>query len=319
MKKFFVGVLTLLMMFLMTGCGGNSEVAVRDDTAAKANNQTPAQEGKYKIYLITIDAESLYWKSLDEGCKKAVEEIRDIDYSWIAPLDSENQSDSIDKAVADGANAILIAAASVTGVNESLQKATDAGVKIIYVDCAANYDNYVAALMTDNEQAGKIAAQTLQKVLADAGITSGTIGVVSDRAETQSTILRMKGFRPQFDGTNFELSDTVYMNEDFNNIKKFAAAHPEYVAFFGANEQTTKALGEQIKDSRTKQIIVGFDTSDEILSMVNDGTIYATMQQNPVTMGYEGMKIAVDSLEGKFTEKNFKKDTGVNVLTKENL
>ena len=215
MKKFFVGVLTLLMMFLMTGCGGNSEVAVRDDTAAKANNETPAQEGKYKIYLITIDAESLYWKSLDEGCKKAVEEIRDIDYSWIAPLDSENQSDSIDKAVADGANAILIAAASVTGVNESLQKATDAGVKIIYVDCAANYDNYVAALMTDNEQAGKIAAQTLQKVLADAGITSGTIGVVSDRAETQSTILRMKGFRPQFDTTNFKLSDTVYIFAQF--------------------------------------------------------------------------------------------------------
>lgn len=59
------------------------------------------------------------------------------------------QSACIDQAVSDGANAILIAANSADGVNESLKKAAEAGCKIVYVDSAASYD-CVTALATDN-------------------------------------------------------------------------------------------------------------------------------------------------------------------------
>lgn len=64
------------------------------------------------------------------------------------------QSACIDQVVSDGANAILIAANSADGVNESLKKAAEAGCKIVYVDSAASYD-CVTALATDNEKAGQ--------------------------------------------------------------------------------------------------------------------------------------------------------------------
>lgn len=54
-----------------------------------------------------------------------------------------------------------------------------------------------------------------------------------------------------------------------------------------------------------------------MLSLVSEGIVYATMQQNPKTMGHDGLAIAVSALEGTYTEINTKTDTGVTVITKD--
>ena len=43
---------------------------------------------------------------------------------------------------------------------------------------------------------------------------------------------------------------------------------------------------------------VGFDSSDNVLELINEGCLYATMVQNPDVMGYEGVKAAVAALQG---------------------
>ena len=77
------------------------------------------------------------------------------------------------------------------------------------------------------------------------------------------------------------------------------------------------AIGEAVKEAGTESTIVGFDTSDAMLSLVSEGIVYATMQQNPKTMGHDGLAIAVGALEGTYTEINTKTDTGVTVITKD--
>ncbi len=118
------------------------------------------------VYLITMDLTDSYWKSIDDGCQQAVGELGNVTYKWIGPdaHDDAQQSACIDDAVADGADAILIAANSADGVNGSLKKAEEAGCKIIYVDSAASYD-CVTALATDNNVAGRTAAETMKKEL----------------------------------------------------------------------------------------------------------------------------------------------------------
>ena len=79
---------------------------------------------------------------------------------------------------------------------------------------------------------------------------------------------------------------------------------------------TTLALGKAMREVNSNQIIIGFDTSDAVLSLVHDGIVYAVMQQNPKLMGYKGIKIAIEALNGNYTDKNTKIDTGVNVIEK---
>ena len=80
------------------------------------------------------------------------------------------------------------------------------------------------------------------------------------------------------------------------------------MGFFGTNEGTTVAIGNAIKEAAAESVVVGFDTSDAVLSLVADGTIYATMQQNPQVMGHDGMSIAIQALEGTYTDTNTNTD-----------
>ena len=300
-------------------CSSTPDIVVIDDSAGKSND-APAEENSHKIYLITMDLADDFWKSIDSGCRKAVAEFGDIDYKWIAPDINEDlpQRLCIEQAVADGAEVILLAASSPTGVNESLEKAAQAGVKIIFVDNAAEFD-CVAFLATNNELAGSVAGETMKKALTEAGITSGTIGLTVNKANVTSTNLRVEGFRKIFEDSDFQMTETFFMEDDPQRVKNFVSEHPDYVAFFGSNERTALALGEQIQVSNSNQIVVGFDTSDAILKLLNDGALYATLQQKPQMMGYNGIKIALEALRGTYTEKNVLIDTGIAVLYKDSI
>ena len=303
----------------LSGCSSTPDIVVIDDSPVKSND-APAEGNSHKIYLITMDLADDFWKSIDSGCRKAVAEFGDTDYKWIAPDVNEDlpQRICIEQAVEDGAEAIILAASSPTGVNESLEKAAQAGVKIIFVDNAAEFD-CVAFLATDNELAGRVAGETMKKALTEAGIKSGKIGLAVNKSNVTSTGLRVEGFRKIFEDGDFELDETFFMEDDPQRLKNFVAEHPDYVAFFGSNERTALAIGEQIRDSNSKQIVVGFDTSDAILNLLNDGALYATLQQKPKLMGYKGIKIALDALHGTYTEKNVSIDTGISVLYKDSI
>lgn len=111
----------------------------------------------------------------------------------------------------------------------------------------------------------------------------------------------------------------MYMQDDVTNVKNAVTLGLQngYVGFFGTNEGTSVALGEAVKEAGSESTIVGFDTSDAMLSLVAEGVVYATMQQNPKVMGHDGLTIAIEALNGTYTETNTKTDTGVTVITKD--
>ena len=74
-------------------------------------------------------------------------------------------------------------------------------------------------------------------------------------------------------------------------------------------------MGNAIKESGADVVGVGFDSSDNVLELINEGFILATMVQNPDVMGYEGVKAAVAALEGGAADGAVT-DTGVTVVTK---
>ena len=258
-KNFTAFFLLMFATVFMAGCGDDAKtpVVVKDDKN-QSEQQKPAGDAKYKIYLITMDSVDDFWKSIDAGCKQAVAEIGSIDYTWVGPdqnLDGP-QMECIDKAVADGANAILLASSSPRGVIPSLEKAAAKGVKIVYVDNPSEFDS-LAFLATDNEAAGKIAGETLKKHLEESGITEGTIGLTANKDNVTSTNLRNQGFRAAFEGSNFTLADVFYMEDNDQSLKNYVAEHPEYVAFFGSNERTARNIGEQMREmNNTKQIVM---------------------------------------------------------------
>jgi ribose transport system substrate-binding protein len=62
---------------------------------------------------------------------------------------------------------------------------------------------------------------------------------------------------------------------------------------------------------------VGFDSSEMLVKALKDGQINALILQNPMNMGYLGVKTMVQHLRGQPIEKRI--DTGSAVATAENM
>lgn len=289
--------------------------------ASGDREQAAAKTDAYTVYLITMDQMDQHWVNVDAGCKKAVTELGNISYRWMAPdvKDDAKQIEMINNAVAGGADAILLAANGPTAVTSALKEASDAGVKIIYVDSAADYPA-LQTLATDNKAAGASAGNEMLAALTAAGVNEGMIGIVNVNAATASTVAREAGFREAFAGTKFTILETQYSDGDAARSKDIAANYITLgcVGIFGANEGCTVGTGNAIQEAGKKIVGVGFDKSDMILGLIRNGHLLATMAQNPDVMGYEGMKSAVKVLRGEAVSPAVY-DTGVSVLTKDKL
>lgn len=301
MKKVLAVLLSLVMVIgLFAGCG-NEKSANKD----------------INIALITMDSIDQHWVTLNEGAQKAAKELG-VTVTYMAPntKDDAQQIEQVNNAVAAGCQAIIVAANGPDAITSALQEAVAAGVKIVYVDSPANMDAE-ATFSTDNEAAGKTAGETMLEELKGKGVTSGKIGIINTNAASDSTLKRESGFRAAFEGTDFEILETQYGEGDAAKSQSIAENYitQGVVGIFGANEGSTTGAGNAIKAASSDTICVGFDKSDAILGLIEDGFILATMAQNPDVMGYEGVKAAVQVLNGEDLGGKIV-DTGVSVLTK---
>ena len=271
-----------------------------------------------KIALITMDSIDQHWVTLNEGAQKAAVELG-VTVTFMAPntKDDAQQIEQVNNAVAGGYQAIIVAANGPDAISSALKEAAAQGVKLIYVDSPANVEAE-ATFSTDNTAAGKTAGETMLAELEKRGVTEGKIGIINVNAATASCVMREEGFRSAFEGTAFELLETQYGEGDAAKSQTIAENYviQGVVGIFGCNEGSTTGAGNAIKASGSDAIVgVGFDKSDAILGLIQDGYLLATMAQNPDVMGYEGVKAAVAALNGE-SLGGAVTDTGVSVLTK---
>ena len=293
--------------------GGSTSAA---PAAAAGEAVTASQE--WKIALITMDSIDQHWVTLNEGAQETAKELG-VSVTFMSPntKDDAQQIECVNNAVAGGYQAIIVAANGPDAISSALKEASSSGVKIVYVDSPANVDAE-ATFSTDNEAAGKTAGEEMIKALEAAGVTSGKIGIVNVNAATDSTVKRENGFRSAFEGKGFELMETQYGEGDAAKSQTIAENYitQGVVGIFGCNEGSTTGTGNAIKASGNSKIVgVGFDKSDAIMNLINDGYLLCTMAQNPDVMGKEGVKAAVKALEGD-SLGGAVQDTGVSVLTK---
>ncbi len=293
--------------------GGSTAAA---PAAAAGEAVTASQE--WKIALITMDSIDQHWVTLNEGAQETAKELG-VSVTFMSPntKDDAQQIECVNNAVAGGYQAIIVAANGPDAISSALKEASSSGVKIVYVDSPANVDAE-ATFSTDNEAAGKTAGEEMIKALEAAGVTSGKIGIVNVNAATDSTVKRENGFRSAFEGKGFELMETQYGEGDAAKSQTIAENYitQGVVGIFGCNEGSTTGTGNAIKASGNSKIVgVGFDKSDAIMNLINDGYLLCTMAQNPDVMGKEGVKAAVKALEGD-SLGGAVQDTGVSVLTK---
>lgn len=281
-----------------------------------------------KVALITMDQMDVHWVRLKNAAEERVKAYNDagakIDLNWLAPETKDNaqQIQKIETAIADGANYIIISANDATSCNKALEEATDAGIKIIYVDATATVPA-AATYATDNYAGGVQAGEYMKKVLDEAGVKDGTIGIVDAQAGVESCENRYQGFASVFEGTDFTLGERQYSDGDNAKAQELANTliANGVVAIYGTNDGATNGAAAAVKDAASNGetiYCVGWDKSDSNIAHVEGGELLAFMAQNPNVMGEKAID-AVVAIEGGEDLGGEVVDTGVSTVDASNV
>jgi len=267
-----------------------------------------------------MDGLDNHWVNVDKGAQAAADELG-ITYQWMAPdkKDTALQIEMLNNAIAAQCDGLVVAAVDPDAIVSTLQSAADAGIKVVYADSTANFDA-VAKFTTDNYAAAKQAGEQMLAGLKEKGITSGDIGIVAFSNATQTSVDREQGFRDAFKDTGFNLLETQYGNSE---VAASQAAAENFISqgvvgVYGNNEPGAVGVGNAVAaNPNWKGVAVGFDASDTTLDMVENGSLYCVMAQNPYKMGYGAVYAAYNAVVGNDIGET-DVDTGATIVNKSN-
>jgi ribose transport system substrate-binding protein len=271
-----------------------------------------------------------FWKSIHAGAVKASRELSagdlKVDISWKGPMredDREQQVQVVEGFLSQGVDGIVLAPLDERALVRPVLEAKRAGIPTVIFDSDLASDEIVSFVATDNYKGGQLAADRMGQLLEGRGkvlLLRYQEGSASTTARENGFLDRMKSGYPAVE----VISSDQYSGPTRDTAKRASEnllnRHArELSGIFCVNESSTAGMLLALQDiGRAGQItFVGFDASEPFVDAIRQGQLHGIVVQNPLTMGYLGVKTMVEHLQGRPVQKRV--DTGVWLITRENL
>ncbi len=316
------------------GCRKNED----NNTAVQAERFdfepiTEIKDGQKNIYAVLKVITSQYWQGISNGIADSGE-LNGCNVYLGGPAgegDWQTQEAMLKEAVNAGADAIILSPASSIALSSAINEIHNQGIPVILVDTILNdTSSFDTCYMTDNLQAGELAASEMIRLLRSSGVSPNEniqIAIQITSVSSQTVIDRLAGFN-QYWSANAPAAWTVLDEVKLNNGDVEAAKqncidflenYPNVKGMFGCNNSSTVGFVNGLNvQNRSDIILVGFDYADETAAMIADNAHKAsTIVQNQYDMGYKGLEQALAILDGNAPDYKFI-DTGAIVVNSEN-
>ncbi len=305
----------LLVPMLLTACGSKNN---GETTTTKTKVTTTKGKEPYRMALVVKNLTNPYFVTLADGAKRAAAELGiqlDIQATNV-DTEVEAQIQILDALLAQNLDAMLVIPLNNTAVVPWVKRANEAKVPIINIDTAIDEAemqkqgaSVISKLTTNNVAAGEEAARAIIKALNG----SGKVAVLEGTAGATTAEDRKRGFNSvmESEGQGIEIvasQDGKYnRNEGYTITTSLLAAHPDLDAIFGANDEMALGAIAAIEEAGlTGQIqVVGVNFAAEIQDKMREGKCLGSVNQDPDWLGYKGVYVAFEHLEGETVEYKY--------------
>ncbi len=284
------------------------------------------QGGELTIAVIPKGTTHAYWNSVHAGADKAGAEFG-AKILWKGPLKEDDRAGQIGIVqgfAADKVSGIVLAPLDDQALAAPVAAASAGGVPVVVIDSGLKGEagkDFVSLVATDNRQAGALGGERLAKLLNG----KGKVVLLRYMEGSASTVAREAGFTDaikKYPGIQI-VSDNMYAGATQSEAQTKAMQMADVLktadGVFTPNESSTLGMLQALVQNGLvgKIKFVGFDTSTELVEDLKKGQVDALVAQNPVKMGYEGVKAAIDKIKGGSVPLSV--DTGATVIDKANL
>jgi ribose transport system substrate-binding protein len=321
MWKLTLAALSLAVAAGIWGCGNNGQSAGTQPSGAK----------KLRIALIPKGTNSEYWKTVHAGGEKAAQELGNVELIWRGTLredQSQEESNVVEDMINQQVDAIVLAPNDADALVRATDQAAAKKIPVVIIDSAVHTESYKSFVSTDNKKGGYLGGKELAKELNN----KGKVIMLRYQQGSASTADREQGFLDAMKEAGAGITvvdankyggvtdDLCYKNaENLLAPYKNADGTLSIDGIFCPNQTTTFGMLRALEDIKAtgKVKFVGFDASEKLVQALKDKEIQALVVQDPINMGYLGVKTAVDIVNGKSVPRTV--DTGVHLVTTENI
>jgi ribose transport system substrate-binding protein len=279
-----------LVLCLICGAAGCRS---RSDTAEN-------EPQTLKLAFVTNNS-SDFWTIARRGVEKADAELSDVETEFRLTADgtAAEQQRIVDDLLTKGVSGLAI-----SPVDPQNQTALiDAAAKRTLVftqDSDAPQTARTCYIGTDNVAAGRQAGQLIREAIPNGGPIMLFVG----KLDAQNAKERIAGIREALAGSSVRIIDVRTDDADDVRAKANAAdtlvRYPDIKALVGLWSYNGPAILNAVREAGKagRVRIVAFDEADETLAGVKEGTIHATVVQQPFEFGYQAIVKMAQAVRG---------------------
>jgi len=290
-----------------------------------------AQAQKYTIAVIPKGTTHEFWKAIHAGAVKAQRELTTagvtVEVIWKGPLkedDREQQVQVVENFIGRHVDGIVLAPLDNKALVAPVETAVRGRIPVVIIDSGLVSTAQASFVATDNREGGRIAARNLGRLLGG----EGNALMLRYAVGSASTEEREAGFLEvmQKDFPGIKLVSTDQHAGATRDTAKRAAENllgrygAQLNGVFACNESAAAGMLLALRDAGLaggKVKFVAFDSGETLNAGLKAGDVQGMVVQNPLNMGYLGVKTIVAVLRGEKVAPRI--DTGVGFVTLENF
>jgi ribose transport system substrate-binding protein len=242
-----------------------------------------------------------FWTIARRGTEKADGELDDLTVEFKIPSDgtAAEQKRIVDDLLAKGVDGIAISPVDPENQTQLINETAKTAL-VITQDSDAPKSDRAFYVGTDNVAAGRQAGGLIKEALPQ----GGKIMIFVGKLDARNAQERYQGIREALQGSNVEIIDVRTDDTDQvrakSNVADTLVKYPDVKALVGLWSYNGPAILSAVHDAnKIGQVkIIAFDEEDPTLAGVRDGSIYATVVQQPFEFGYQAIQLMHKVLRG---------------------
>ena len=291
----------------------------------------PVAAAPLTIAVIPKGTTHEYWKSIHAGAIQAQKELAaagvPVTIIWKGPLredDRDQQVQVVENFIGRQVDGIVLAPLDNRALVAPVEEAAEAHIPVVVVDSGLKSTKPVSFIATNNLEGGRIAARRLGQLLGGQGnaiMLCYAVGSASTEEREAGFLEVMKKDFPhivllsvdQHAGATRDTAKSV----SENLLNRYGA---QVNGIFASNESAASGMLLALRDAGLaggKVKFVAFDSGETLDEGLKVGDIQGMVVQDPVKMGYLGVKTIVAAIRGEKVEPMI--DTGVGLVTPANM
>ncbi|MCC3269571.1 substrate-binding domain-containing protein [Arthrobacter gengyunqii] len=271
-------------------------------TACNRGDDTSAEGGNITLAVSTLN--NPFFVELRDGAQSAAE-AAGLDLDVLdAQNDSATQTNQLATAATSGTDGVIINPVDSDAAAASISPLLADETPIVAADRTVNGAEVRSLVSSDNVAGGRQAAEELAKAMGG----EGEIIILQGVAGTSASRDRGAGFAEglkAYPGIKVAAQQTANFDraEALNVATNLLQAHPGVTGVFAENDEMAlgaiQALGDR---AGTDVSVVGFDGTEGGFAAIQDGTLTATIAQQPAELGKRSVEVLAQLLNGETVE-----------------